>query len=132
MQLLDRLITDREPSVDALKEMGEQLSKVSEPQDRMRIQQQLSDLERRWRALVDAVRDRRQKLEQTEKTAKDFHEQIAPLSQWLDATERSFASQPPVSTDKAQIQKQIQDQQVRFNKTKSYLIKSKAAINVCK
>eukprot|EP00057_Strongylocentrotus_purpuratus_P020675 XP_011675149.1 PREDICTED: microtubule-actin cross-linking factor 1 isoform X2 [Strongylocentrotus purpuratus] len=110
-QLLDRLITDREPSVDALKEMGEQLSKVSEPQDRMRIQQQLSDLERRWRALVDAVRDRRQKLEQTEKTAKDFHEQIAPLSQWLDATERSLASQPPVSTDKAQIQKQIQDQQ---------------------
>ncbi|XP_071483801.1 microtubule-actin cross-linking factor 1-like [Diadema antillarum] len=110
-QLLDRLITDREPSVDALKEMGEQLSRVSEPQDRMRIQQQLSDLERRWRALVDAVRDRRAKLEQTEKTAKEFHEQIAPLTEWLDATERTLSSQEPVSTDKAQIQRQIQEQQ---------------------
>ena len=92
--------------------MGEQLSRVSEPQDRLRIQQQLSDLERRWRALVDAVRDRRVKLEQTEKTAKDFHEQIAPLTDWLDVTEKTLASQEPASTDKAQIERQIQQQEV--------------------
>ena len=93
--------------------MGEQLSRVSETQDRARIQQQLTDLERRWRALVDSVRDRRKKLEQTEKTAKGFHEQINPLVEWLDKTERSLVSQEPVSTEKAQIQKQIQQQQVR-------------------
>ncbi|PIK37943.1 putative microtubule-actin cross-linking factor 1 isoform X3 [Apostichopus japonicus] len=69
-QLCDRIITDREPSVSSLKEMGEQLAKVSDPQDRMRIQQQLSDLERRWNNLKDTVKDRRQKLEQTERLAR--------------------------------------------------------------
>ena len=115
-QLLDRLITDREPSVQALKEMGEQLSKVSEPQDRMRIQQQLSDLERRWGALVDAVRDRRRKLEQTAENAKDFQGQIAPLTQWMDKVEHQLSAVEPIGTERAQIQEQIRDQQVSYER----------------
>ena len=114
-QLLDRLITDREPSVEALKEMGEQLSRVSEPGDRMRIQQQLNDLESRWLALKDAVRDRRRKLEQTAENAKDFQSQIAPLMEWMDRIEHKLTSVEPISTERGQIQHQIADQQVGYS-----------------
>ncbi|XP_033113691.1 microtubule-actin cross-linking factor 1, isoforms 1/2/3/5-like isoform X2 [Anneissia japonica] len=110
-QLLDKMITDLEPSVEALKTMGEQLAQVSETQDKARINQQLSDLDSRWGTLVEAVRDRRRRLEATEKTAKGFQEQISPVMEWIEKTERRLGLQEPVGTEHGKIEKQIVEQQ---------------------
>ncbi|XP_071965802.1 muscle-specific protein 300 kDa-like isoform X2 [Antedon mediterranea] len=64
--LLDRLITDRKASVQALRTMGEQLSNISDPSDRVQINRSLEELERRWSLLEEVVRTRRSNLEALE------------------------------------------------------------------
>ncbi|XP_033123620.1 microtubule-actin cross-linking factor 1-like [Anneissia japonica] len=61
--LLDRLITDRKASVQALRTMGEQLANISEPSDRVQISRKLDELEKRWTALQEVVQTRRSNLE---------------------------------------------------------------------
>lgn len=53
MQLLQRLLDDRRPTVEMIRAEGERIAATADTQDREKIQTQLQILAERWRELLD-------------------------------------------------------------------------------
>ncbi|XP_078616915.1 microtubule-actin cross-linking factor 1, isoforms 6/7-like isoform X3 [Branchiostoma floridae x Branchiostoma japonicum] len=111
-KLLKRLVDDKKPTVDSLKQEAKQLSSIADPGDRRNIQQQLTDLFQRWDALTINTTDRKQKLEDILEAAKDFKDAFDPLVEWVEATERKLSSQQPITTDPAKMEADTTEHQV--------------------
>eukprot|EP00058_Branchiostoma_floridae_P020781 XP_002606271.1 hypothetical protein BRAFLDRAFT_123698 [Branchiostoma floridae] len=110
-KLLKRLVDDKKPTVDSLKQEAEQLSSIADPADREKIQQQLTDLFQRWDALTTNAADRKQKLEDILEVAKEFKDAHDPLVEWFEATERKLSSQQPIATDPAKMEEDTTEHQ---------------------
>ncbi|KAI8481243.1 hypothetical protein Bbelb_410460 [Branchiostoma belcheri] len=110
-KLLKRLVDDKKPTVDSLKQEAEQLSSIADPADRQKIQQQLADLFQRWDALTTNAADRKQKLEDILEVAKEFKDAYDPLVEWFEATERKLSSQQPIATDPAKMEEDTKEHQ---------------------
>lgn len=58
VQLLQRLLDDRRPTVEMIRAEGERISSTADAQDREKIQMQLQSLAERWRDLLDKASSR--------------------------------------------------------------------------
>ncbi|NXA90798.1 DYST protein, partial [Melanocharis versteri] len=106
-KLLQRLLDDRKPTVEAIKREGEKIAESAEPADRMKILKQLSFLDSRWDALLSKAETRNRQLEGISVVAQQFHEALEPLVEWLTATEKRLANAEPIGTQASKLQQQI-------------------------
>lgn len=58
LQLLQRLLDDRRPTVDMIQAEGERIAATADSQDREKIQTQLQSLAERWSDLLDKASGR--------------------------------------------------------------------------
>ncbi|NXD20621.1 DYST protein, partial [Spelaeornis formosus] len=105
--LLQRLLDDRKPTVEAIKREGEKIAESAEPADRVKILKQLSFLDSRWDALLSKAETRNRQLEGISVVAQQFHEALEPLVEWLTATEKRLANAEPIGTQASKLQQQI-------------------------
>ncbi|NXM97194.1 DYST protein, partial [Sylvia borin] len=106
-KLLQRLLDDRKPTVEAIKREGEKIAESAEPADRVKILKQLSFLDSRWNALLSKAETRNRQLEGISVVAQQFHEALEPLVEWLTATEKRLANAEPIGTQASKLQQQI-------------------------
>ncbi|XP_005044215.1 PREDICTED: dystonin isoform X4 [Ficedula albicollis] len=106
-KLLQRLLDDRKPTVEAIKREGEKIAESAEPADRVKILKQLSFLDSRWDALLSKAETRNRQLEGISVVAQQFHETLEPLVEWLTATEKRLANAEPIGTQASKLQQQI-------------------------
>ncbi|NXO35840.1 DYST protein, partial [Locustella ochotensis] len=106
-KLLQRLLDDRKPTVEAIKREGEKIAESAEPADRVKILKQLSFLDSRWDALLSKAETRNRQLEGISVVAQQFHEALEPLVEWLTATEKRLANAEPIGTQTSKLQQQI-------------------------
>ncbi|NXM63172.1 DYST protein, partial [Illadopsis cleaveri] len=106
-KLLQRLLDDRKPTVEAIKREGEKIAESAEPADRAKILKQLSFLDSRWDALLSKAETRNRQLEGISVVAQQFHEALEPLVEWLTATEKRLANAEPIGTQASKLQQQI-------------------------
>ncbi|NXI85332.1 DYST protein, partial [Rhipidura dahli] len=106
-KLLQRLLDDRKPTVEAIKREGEKIAESAEPADRVKILKQLSLLDSRWEALLSKAETRNRQLEGISVVAQQFHEALEPLVEWLTATEKRLANAEPIGTQASKLQQQI-------------------------
>ncbi|KAM7027339.1 dystonin isoform 4-T4 [Passerculus sandwichensis] len=106
-KLLQRLLDDRKPTVEAIKREGEKIAESAEAADRVKILKQLSFLDSRWDALLTKAETRNRQLEGISVVAQQFHEALEPLVEWLTATEKRLANAEPIGTQASKLQQQI-------------------------
>ncbi|NXH26168.1 DYST protein, partial [Myiagra hebetior] len=106
-KLLQRLLDDRKPTVEAIKREGEKIAESAEPADRVKILKQLSFLDSRWDALLSKAETRNRQLEGISVVAQQFHEALEPLMEWLTTTEKRLANAEPIGTQASKLQQQI-------------------------
>ncbi|XP_051470837.1 dystonin isoform X4 [Apus apus] len=106
-KLLQRLLDDRKPTVEAIKREGEKIAESAEAADRAKILKQLSFLDSRWDALLSKAETRNHHLEGILVVAQQFHEALEPLVEWLTATEKRLANAEPIGTQSSKLQQQI-------------------------
>ncbi|NXH94492.1 DYST protein, partial [Pachycephala philippinensis] len=109
-KLLQRLLDDRKPTVEAIKREGEKIAESAEPADRVKILKQLSFLDSRWDALLSKAETRNRQLEGISVVAQQFHEALEPLVEWLTTTEKRLANAEPIGTQASKLQQQISQQ----------------------
>ncbi|NXC39056.1 DYST protein, partial [Penelope pileata] len=106
-KLLQKLLDDRKPTVEAIKREGEKIAESAEPADKVKILKQLSFLDSRWDALLSKAETRNRQLEGISVVAQQFHEALEPLLEWLTATEKRLANAEPIGTQASKLQQQI-------------------------
>uniref|UniRef100_A0A8C4R8G0 Uncharacterized protein n=1 Tax=Eptatretus burgeri TaxID=7764 RepID=A0A8C4R8G0_EPTBU len=107
-KLLQRVLEGNRVRVEALRSEGELIAEqTSEPVERQRVLGALESLDHRWQALIDKADARRRQLEAILTLAKQFHDTLQPLSDWMVGLERRLAMVEPVDTRSPVIQEQI-------------------------
>uniref|UniRef100_H3AVM2 Microtubule actin crosslinking factor 1 n=1 Tax=Latimeria chalumnae TaxID=7897 RepID=H3AVM2_LATCH len=106
-KLLQRLLDDRKATVEIIRAEGGRIAQSAEPADQEKICKQLQSLSERWDALLGKAAARQNQLEDILVLAKQFHEAIEPLTDWLTVTEKKLANSEPIGTQTTKIQQQI-------------------------
>ncbi|XP_067862610.1 microtubule-actin cross-linking factor 1 isoform X14 [Heptranchias perlo] len=106
-KLLQRLLDDRKATVEIIKTEGERIAESAETAEKEKIQKQLQGLGERWDSLLSKAAARQRQLEDILVIAKQFHETVEPLNEWLTSREKKLANSEPVGTQTAKIQQQI-------------------------
>ncbi|XP_044531853.1 dystonin isoform X1 [Gracilinanus agilis] len=106
-KLLQRLLDDRKPTVEAIKTEGEKIAAAAEPADKVKILKQLSLLDNRWNVLLNKAETRNLQLEGISVVAQQFHETLEPLTEWLTSTEKKLTNWEPIGTQASKLQEQI-------------------------
>ncbi|XP_072357310.1 microtubule-actin cross-linking factor 1 isoform X21 [Scyliorhinus torazame] len=106
-KLLQRLLDDRRSTVEIIKAEGERIAESAETDEKVKIQKQLQSLGERWGGLLSKAAARQRQLEDILVIAKQFHETVEPLNEWLTSKEKKLANSEPVGTQTAKIQQQI-------------------------
>ncbi|XP_078093974.1 microtubule-actin cross-linking factor 1 isoform X16 [Mustelus asterias] len=106
-KLLQRLLDDRKSTVEIIKAEGERIAESAETAEKEKIQKQLQSLGERWDGLLSKAAARQRQLEDILVIAKQFHETVEPLNEWLTSKEKKLANSEPVGTQTAKIQQQI-------------------------
>lgn len=108
-KFLKKLLLDRQNSMSSLFQLGQEVSLNCEPSEKANIDRQLKDLLGRFNALTDAAEARTLDLERAMQVAKQFQDQLIPLTRWLDVTERAVKNMELVPTDEEKIQQRIRE-----------------------
>ncbi|XP_069582844.1 dystonin isoform X4 [Ranitomeya imitator] len=106
-KLLQRLLDDRKPTIDVIKREGEKISDTADHADKDKMLKQLSALERRWDELLKKAEMRNRQLDGILIVAKQFHDTLEPLSDWLSNTEKKLANSEPIGTQTPKLLEQI-------------------------
>ncbi|KAM4042423.1 dystonin isoform 16-T16 [Anomaloglossus baeobatrachus] len=106
-KLLQRLLDDRKPTIDVIKREGEKISGTADHADKDKMLKQLSALERRWDELLKKAEIRNRQLDGILVVAKQFHDTLEPLSDWLSNTEKKLANSEPIGTQTPKLLEQI-------------------------
>ncbi|XP_078423163.1 microtubule-actin cross-linking factor 1-like isoform X1 [Cetorhinus maximus] len=106
-KLLQRLLDDRKSTVEIIKAEGERIAESAETAEKEKIQKQLQSLGERWDGLLSKAAARQRQLEDILVIAKQFHETVEPLNEWLISKEKKLANSEPVGTQTAKIHQQI-------------------------
>ena len=93
------MLDDRNPSVKSVKDSGETLQKNLKPQEKKAIQNQISQLDKRWDGINSSAQDRAKTLENIMGIAQEFQDSREPLITWLDGVEKKFTSLEPSAMD---------------------------------
>ncbi|KAI2799657.1 hypothetical protein BLOT_011563 [Blomia tropicalis] len=89
-QFIKKMLFDRESSLNSLMDMGKDFMKNLDNNERYQIENQLSDLSKRFNQLKVNCNNRLQLLEKILPLAKAFIDKIIPLQEWLDNSERKL------------------------------------------
>ncbi|XP_026332684.1 uncharacterized protein LOC113239782 isoform X5 [Hyposmocoma kahamanoa] len=111
-KFLKKMLMDRQNSMSSLFAMGNEVAAGCEPGERKAIEKQLKGLMQRFDALTNGAQQRMLDLEQAMKVAKQFQEQLQPLLEWLDTTERKVKGLELVPTDEEKIQQKIREHKI--------------------
>ncbi|XP_075718080.1 dystonin isoform X4 [Rhinoderma darwinii] len=106
-KLLQRLLDDRKPTIDVIKREGEKIAATADHADKDKMLKQLSALERRWNELLKKAELRNRQLDGILVVAKQFHDTLEPLSDWLSNTEKKLANSEPIGTQTPKLLEQI-------------------------
>lgn len=106
------MLDDRESSVKSAKQLADNLLKNLDSREQKAIQNQSAQLQQRWDVLRQNAANRLEKLEDMVGLTKDYQEVRDPLTQWLDLTEKKFASLEPSVMDTEGIENIITSLQV--------------------
>ena len=93
------MLEDRNPSVKSVKDSGETLQKNLKPKEKKVIENQISQLDKRWDALNSSAQDRAKTLENIMGIAQEFQDLREPLITWLDWVEKKFTGLEPSAMD---------------------------------
>ncbi|XP_055530748.1 microtubule-actin cross-linking factor 1 isoform X33 [Wyeomyia smithii] len=108
-KFLTKMLMDRQNSMSSLFQLGQEVAAGCEPSEKVAIERQLKELMGRFDALTDAAQTRTLDLEQAMHVAKQFQDQLNPLTKWLDGAERAVKSMELVPTDEEKIQQRIHE-----------------------
>lgn len=108
-KFLKKLLLDRQNSMSSLFQLGKEVAANCDPSEKATIERQLKELMSRFDALTDGAEKRTTGLEQAMLVAKQFHDKLVPLSNWLDGAERSVKNMELVPTDEEKIQQRIRE-----------------------
>ncbi|XP_071998344.1 dystonin isoform X17 [Engystomops pustulosus] len=106
-KLLQRLLDDRKPTIDVIKREGEKIAGTADHADKEKMLKQLSALERRWDELLKKAEIRNQQLDGILFVARQFHDTLEPLSDWLSNTEKKLSNSEPIGTQTSKLLEQI-------------------------
>ncbi|XP_044146785.1 dystonin isoform X16 [Bufo gargarizans] len=106
-KLLQRLLDDRKPTIDVIKREGEKIAGTADQTDKDKILKQFSALERRWDELLKKAETRNRQLDGILVVAKQFHDTLEPLSDWLSNSEKKLANSEPIGTQTPKLLEQI-------------------------
>ncbi|XP_058462228.1 dystonin isoform X39 [Malaya genurostris] len=106
-KFLTKMLMDRQNSMSSLFQLGQEVAAGCEPSEKAAIERQLKELMGRFDALTDAAQTRTLDLEQAMHVAKQFQDQLNPLTKWLDGAERAVKAMELVPTDEEKIQQRI-------------------------
>jgi ABC-type transporter Mla subunit MlaD len=108
-KFLNKMLLDRQPSVQSLFKMGKEIAANADPAERANIEGQMKDLGERYENLCDGANDRQTALEDAMKVAKEFQDKLGPLSEWLDKMGKKLKDMSLIPTDEDKIQKRIRE-----------------------
>ncbi|XP_055645254.1 dystonin-like, partial [Toxorhynchites rutilus septentrionalis] len=106
-KFLAKMLMDRQNSMSSLFQLGQEVAAGCDASEKAAIERQLKELMGRFDALTDAAQTRTLDLEQAMHVAKQFQDQLVPLTKWLDGAERAVKSMELVPTDEEKIQQRI-------------------------
>uniref|UniRef100_A0A3B3YUQ0 Dystonin n=1 Tax=Poecilia mexicana TaxID=48701 RepID=A0A3B3YUQ0_9TELE len=105
-KLLQRLLDDRKPTVELIKNEGGKVAELAEDVDKEKITKEIECLGERWDNLLKKAENRSQ-LESILVVTQQFHETLEPLTEWLTATEKHLANSEPIGTETSKLEDQI-------------------------
>ncbi|XP_046365478.2 microtubule-actin cross-linking factor 1-like isoform X10 [Haliotis rufescens] len=108
-KFLQKMLEDRWPSVNNLKDTADTLQSTVDPKEKKKIQKQMGDLDARWGALAKKAGERMGMLEDVVNLAKDFQGITEPLTSWLTEGEKKFAQLEPKALDAEGIKKLVKE-----------------------
>ncbi|XP_058116978.1 dystonin isoform X1 [Anopheles coustani] len=108
-KVLTRLLFDRQDSMSSLFQLGQEVAAGCDATEKAAIERQLKELMRRFDDLTDATQRRTLDLEQAMHVAKQFQDQLVPLTKWLEGAERAVKAMELVPTDEEKIQARIRE-----------------------
>uniref|UniRef100_A0A3Q2DDV9 Dystonin n=1 Tax=Cyprinodon variegatus TaxID=28743 RepID=A0A3Q2DDV9_CYPVA len=106
-RLLQRLLNDRKPTVELIKNEGGKVAELAEAADKEKITKEIECLGQRWDNLLKKAESRQKQLESILGVTQQFHETLEPLNEWLAATEKHLASCEPIGTETSKLEDQI-------------------------
>ena len=114
IQELSATLSEKEPDMNKVGETAETLmQKVHEESaDRPLITDKVKDVSQKYDDLRDKLRAREAELEEEVDKSKEFNEKVEELDAWLDTAREKLATQGPISTDPAAVEKQLKEIQV--------------------
>ncbi|MEQ2262042.1 hypothetical protein XENORESO_005580, partial [Xenotaenia resolanae] len=95
-KLLQRLLGDRKPTVELIKNEGGKVAELAEAADKEKITKE-----------IECLGQRQKQLESILVVTQQFHETLEPLSEWLAATEKHLANSEPIGTQTSKLEDQI-------------------------
>ncbi|XP_069036165.1 dystonin isoform X10 [Lepisosteus oculatus] len=106
-KLLQRLLDDRKPTVELIKNEEGKMSELAEPADKEKLLKEIGSLGQRWDTLLKKAESRHRQLESILVVAQQFHETLEPVAEWLTATEKRLANSEPIGTQTKKLEQQI-------------------------
>ncbi|XP_017164339.1 dystonin isoform X15 [Poecilia reticulata] len=106
-KLLQRLLDDRKPTVELIKNEGGKVAELAEAVDKEKITKEIECLGERWDNLLKKAENRQKQLESILVVTQQFHETLEPLTEWLTATEKHLANSEPIGTETSKLEDQI-------------------------
>ena len=104
---LKKMLTDRQQSIDSLQELGKELMTNLDRNERAQIEKQLSEISKRFNALMKNCDERMRILENSLPVAKEFAEKIVPLQEWLESAARKLNSLQSFSIEQDKLSRRI-------------------------
>uniref|UniRef100_A0A224Z7W8 Short stop n=1 Tax=Rhipicephalus zambeziensis TaxID=60191 RepID=A0A224Z7W8_9ACAR len=108
-KFLNKLLLDRQGSMNSLQAMGTEVMRHLSSADKAHVQAQLHDLSQRFDRLVRGAQERTAALERTLPVARSFQEQLSPLVEWLEQTERRLTAMSTLPTDADRLAQRAQE-----------------------
>ncbi|XP_058067025.1 microtubule-actin cross-linking factor 1 isoform X1 [Anopheles bellator] len=108
-KFLTKMLMDRQNSMSSLFQLGQEVAAGCDASEKAAIERQLKELMRRFDDLTDAATRRTLDLEQAMHVAKQFQDQLIPLTKWLEGAERAVKAMELVPTDEEKIQARIRE-----------------------
>lgn len=106
---LKKILTERQHDIDSLAELGAELMANLDKTERVQIEKQINEINKRFNLLVQKCDERMKILEATLPVAKEFSEKIVPLQNWLAAAARKLSTLQSFSVDQDKLTKRIQE-----------------------
>ena len=106
------MLDDRSPTVQSVKSIGSEFSKIADKVEKRQAQEHLRDLTLRWDKLTQSQAERQEALSAALEASRLFTERVVPFLEWLEPTEKKVAAMETVEPNAKKILQQIENQQV--------------------